>query len=127
MRGLAYDQVTATESVLGSIAIHQSLYHPALLSLFCTFPDPDSEADRRSQPEAPVRYIVLEHAGPHGTLSDHLPRLNPPSTEESRVRGVVKTLVDALTYLEKQNVVHRRLVPDSVYVTEDFRVVSVHP
>ena len=126
----AYDQVIATESVLGSIAIHQSLYHPAVLSLFSTFPaaDSDSEADRRSQPEAPTavttRYIVLEHAGPHGTLSDHLPRLNPASAEESRVRGVVKTLVDALTYLEKENVVHRRLVPDSVYVTEDFRVVS---
>ena len=76
-----------------------------------------------------ARYIVLEHGGPHGTLSDHLPRLNPASAspvEESRVRGVVKALVDALAYLEKENVVHRRLAPDSVYVTEDFRVVSVY-
>lgn len=126
MQGSAYDQVIATESVLGSVAIHQSLYHPAVLSLFSTFPaaDSDSEPDRRSQPAITARHIVLEHAGPHGTLSDHLPRLNPASTEESRVRGVLKTLVDALTYLEKENVVHRRLVPDSVYVTEDFRVVS---
>jgi serine/threonine protein kinase len=77
-----------------------------------------------------ARYIVLEHCGPHGTLSSHLPRLNLASTpplEESRIRGVVKTLTDALAYLEKENVVHRRLIPESVYVTEDFRVVSVRP
>ena len=135
MRGstrLVYDQVVATESILGSIAIHQSLYHPAVLSLFSTFPaaDSDPEVDWPSQPEAPAAYIVLEHGGPHGTLSDHLPRLNPASTspvKESRIRGVIKTLVDALAYLEKENVVHRRLVPDSVYVTEDLRVVSVYP
>jgi serine/threonine protein kinase len=75
-----------------------------------------------------ARYIVLEHCGPHGTLSDHLPRLNLASTwplEEIRIRGVVKTLTDALTYLEKENVVHRMLIPESVYITEDFRVVSV--
>lgn len=45
--------------------------------------------------------------------------------KEMRIRGVVKTLADALTYLEKENVVHRRLIPECVYVTEDFRVVSV--
>lgn len=75
-----------------------------------------------------TRYIVLEHCGPHGTLSDHLPRLNPVQIlplEGSRIRGVVKTIADALTYLEKENVVHRRLIPESVHVTEDFRVVSV--
>ena len=77
-----------------------------------------------------MRYIVLEHCGPHGTLSSHLPRLNLTSAsplEESRIRGVVKILTDALAYLEKENVVHRRLIPESVYVTEDFRVVSVRP
>ena len=76
-----------------------------------------------------TRYIVLEHCGPHGTLSDHLPRLNVTSAsplDESRIRGVVKTLADALAYLEKENVVHRRLIPDSVYVTDDFRVVSAN-
>ena len=71
----------------------------------------------------------MEHCGPHGTLSDHLPRLNLASTSslESRIRGVVKILAEALTYLEKENVVHRRLIPESVYVTEDFRVVSMNP
>jgi len=75
-----------------------------------------------------MRYIVLEYGGPHGTLLDHLPRLNlaSPLPLEGRVRGVVKTLAEALTYLEKENVVHRKLIPDSIYVTEDFRVVSVN-
>ena len=60
-------------------------------------------------------------------MSDHLPRLNPASTsplEESKIRGVVKALADALVYLENENVVHRRMIPESVYITEDFRVVS---
>ena len=132
-----YGQVIATENVLGSVAVHQSLCHPTILSLFSTFPavDSDYEADRQSQSQSgtpamvATRYIVLEYGGPLGTLSDHLPRLNLASTlplEESKLRGVVKTLVDALTYHEKENVVHRRLVPDSIYVTEDFRVVSVN-
>jgi len=118
--------------------VHQSLCHPTILALFSTFPaadlDLDLEGDQEPQSRvgtpatAVTRYIVLEHCGPHGTLSDHLPRLNMSPTlplEGSRVRGVVKILVDALTYLEKEGVVHRRLIPDSVYVTEDFRVVSL--
>lgn len=135
-RRLRYGQIIATEDVLGSVAVHQSLCHPTILSLFSTFPvvDPDYEADRQPQPQpgtstiVMTRYIVLEYGGPLGTLSDHLPRLNlasPSPPEEGKVRGVVKSLADALTYLEKENVVHRNLVPGSIYVTEDFRVVSV--
>ena len=136
---LRYDQVIATEDVLGSVAVHQSLCHPTILTLFSTFPvvDSDYEADRQSQSQPQsgtstivmMRYIVLEYGGPLGTLSDHLPRLNlasPSPLEEGKVRGVVKSLADALTYLEKENVVHRNLVPGSIYVTEDFRVVSVN-
>lgn len=133
-------QVIAAEDVLASIAVHQTLCHPSILSLFSTFLTGDSYSDDEQQPQAQpgipttvvtlTRYMILEYCGPHGTLSDHLPRLSPPPTsplEESRIRGVVKTLADALTYLEKENVVHRRLTPDSVYLTEDFRVVSVNP
>ena len=120
------------------MAVHQALYHPTILSLFSTFAAVDSDIETEQHPRtrsgAPTaiitRYIVLEYCGPHGTLSDHLPRLNPAKTlplEDTRIRGVVKTLADALAYLEKENVVHRRLIPESVYVTEDFRVVSVDP
>lgn len=134
---LRYGQVIATEDVLSSVAVHQSLCHPTILSLFSTFPavDSDYEADRQSQSQTGtptliiMRYIVLEYGGPHGTLSNHLPRLNlasPLSLGEGKVRGVIKTLADALTYLEKENIVHRRLVPGSIYITEDFRVVSVN-
>ena len=130
-------QVIATERIQDSLAVHQALCHPAILTLFSTLPaDPDyDEEDLRAQGQletpsitAMPRYLVLEYCGPHGTLSDHLPRLNPTATsplEESRIRGVVKTLADALVYLEKENVIHRRLIPESVYITGDFRVVSV--
>ena len=113
--------------------MHQALCHPTILSLFSTL-SADSEPDEGDPRQfgtptitATPRYLVLEYCGPHGTLSDHLPRLNPTATsplEESKIRGVVKTLADALVYLEKESVVHGRLVPESVYVTEDFRVVS---
>ena len=119
--------------------MHQALCHPTILSLFSTLPaaDSDHEAEylrSQGQLEAPTttampRYIVLEYCGSHGTLFDHLPRLDPASTsplEESRIRGVIKTLADALVYLEKENVIHRRLIPESVYITEDFRVVSAN-
>lgn len=126
-------QVLTTNDILSSVAVHQTLCHPTILSLFSTFPAADSpSAESEEQPQTqsrtPVmRYIVLEHCGPYGTLSDHLPRLNPTlPLDDIRIRGVVKTLVDALTYLERENVVHRKLIPESVYVTEDFRVVSVH-
>ena len=131
-----FKQVSATDNILGSVGIHQALCHPTILSLFSTFPavDPDVESEKHPQvrPGAPTailtRYLVLEHCGPHGTLSTHLPRLNLVSTsplEDMKIRGVVKTLADALTYLEKEGVVHRRLIPESIYITEDFRIVSV--
>lgn len=134
---LRYGQVIATENILGSVAVHQSLCHPTILSLFSTFPaaDSESEVDLQSQSQSATfttaipRYIVLEYGGSQGTLSDHFPRLDFASAlpmDESKVRGVVKTLTDALAYLEKESVVHRKLVPDSVYITEDFRVVSVN-
>jgi len=128
-------QVTATGRIQDSLAVHQALCHPTILSLFSTLPA-DSEPDGGDprQLETPTttvmsRYLVLEYCGPHGTLADYLPRLTPTAAsplEESKVRGVVKPLVDALVYLEKENVVHRRLVPENVYITEDFRVVSAN-
>ena len=132
-------QVIATGGIQGSLVVHQALCHPTILTLFSTLPATDSDFDEgysqlRAQFEVPTatatwRYLVLEYCGPHGTLSDYIPRLNPTSAsplEESRIRGVVKILTDALVYLRKENVVHRRLVPESVYITEDFRVVSMN-
>ena len=131
-----HDQVSATDDILSAVAVHQTLCHPTILSLFSAFPAVDSDPDA-DQPQTqydatitvtPSTYvIILEHCGPYNTLCDHLPRLNLSSTlplEENRIRGVVKTLADALAYLEKENVLHRRLIPESVYVTQDFRVVS---
>lgn len=133
-------QVNASGRIQDSVAVHQALCHPTILTLFSTLPATDSdldEGDPRPQTQfgtptitATPKYLVLEYCGPHGTLADYIPRLNPASSTsplgESRIRGVVKTLADALVHLEKENVVHRRLVPESVYVTEDFRVVSTN-
>ena len=125
-------QVVVTGRIQDSLAVHQALCHPTILSLFSTLSadsDPDEGDPRQLETPTALRYLVLEYCGPHGTLSDHLSRLNPTATsplEENRIRGVVKTLADALVYLEKENVVHGKLVPESVYITEDFRVVSAN-
>ena len=45
---------------------------------------------------------------------------------EDELRGVVKSLVDALTYLRKEHIIHRNLKPSSVLLDETFRLVCFY-
>ena len=45
---------------------------------------------------------------------------------EDELRGVVKSLVDALTYLRKERIIHRNLKPSSVLLDETFRPVCFY-
>lgn len=40
------------------------------------------------------------------------------------IRGLLRTLVDALICLEKEAIVHRDITPDNVLITEDYRIVG---
>ncbi|KAF7792613.1 hypothetical protein EIP86_003710 [Pleurotus ostreatoroseus] len=67
------------------------------------------------------QYQVLELCI-NGTLQNYLTSKEPPKMHEDELRGVVKSLVDALTYLRKERIIHRNLKPSSVLLDETFRL-----
>lgn len=72
----------------------------------------------------PSGYHVLEYC-PQGTLQDRL-KLSPENKlSEGELRGVVKGLVDGLTYLRKERVIHRDIKPANIYLSGEWRVVCV--
>ncbi|KAI0801921.1 hypothetical protein BC629DRAFT_1591587 [Irpex lacteus] len=85
--------------------LHRSLFHPNIVSLLAT----------------PSGYHVLEYC-PQGTLQDRL-KLSPENKlSEGELRGVVKGLVDGLTYLSKERVIHRDIKPANIYLSGEWRV-----
>ncbi|KAK7018827.1 kinase-like domain-containing protein, partial [Favolaschia claudopus] len=90
----------------GSSSIHLSLSHPSITSLFSCFFTPSAH------------FQVLELCS-GGSLSDHLAG---KSLSEDRLRGVLKSLLEALVYLKKQGVIHRNIKPSNVLLTSDGRV-----
>ncbi|KAF7365273.1 Protein kinase domain-containing protein [Mycena venus] len=109
-RQLALRKVPANQSkpteLSGSSFIHLSLSHPCIISLFSTFSTPLAD------------FHVLELCS-GGTLSSYLER-TPLS--EGHLRGVLKSLFEALIYLKKQGVVHRNIRPSNVLLTTDGRI-----
>ena len=59
-----------------------------------------------------------------GTLSTFLHSRNDPILSESELRGLVRSLVDALIYLKKELVLHRDINAAAILLTADYRVVS---
>jgi polo-like kinase 4 len=47
----------------------------------------------------------------------------PPVLEEGELRGVLKSVVDALVYLTKERVVHCDIKVENILLTDDFRIV----
>lgn len=92
-------------------SLHQSLFHPSVVSLVSTFSTPS------------VGYHVLEYCS-NGTLHTYLHSRHPPVLAEDELRGVLKSVVAALVYLQNQRIVHRDIKPSNILLTEDFRVVS---
>jgi polo-like kinase 4 len=69
-------------------------------------------------------YFQVMELCSRGTLSAFLKYRDPPILQESELRGVIKTLVDALTYLRKERVLHRDIKASNILITDDFRVVG---
>jgi polo-like kinase 4 len=59
-----------------------------------------------------------------GTLSDFLRTRSPPVLSEAELRGLARALVEALTYLKNELVLHRNIQAANVLVTDDYHVVS---
>ena len=60
-----------------------------------------------------------------GSLQDYLLSREPSILSEEELRGVARTLVDALSYIHKQRVLHRDIKPSNVLITQDYRLVSI--
>ena len=60
----------------------------------------------------------------NGSLQDYLHGRDPGVLSEAELRGVTRTLVDALSYLRKERILHRDIKPSNVLITKDFRFVS---
>ena len=91
-------------------ALHLSLHHPNIVSLFSCFST------------STAHYHVLELCT-GGTISGFLRTRDSSILSESEMRGVMKSLVDALLYLRKECVIHRDIKPANILLTHDYRIV----
>ncbi|KZT73741.1 hypothetical protein DAEQUDRAFT_807948 [Daedalea quercina L-15889] len=91
-----------------TISLHQALHHPSIVSLFSEFATPSDS------------YQVLELC-PRGSLSSLLHSRRPSVLSEDELRGILKSVVDALAYLRKQRILHGDINPDNVLLTDDLR------
>lgn len=94
-----------------STSLHQALHHPTILSLLSAFSTTTTD------------YHVLELCS-RDTLSNYLVTCNPPVLSECELRGVLKSLTEALLYLRKERVIHRDIKTSNILLTDDYRVVS---
>lgn len=97
-----------------ALSIHHTLHHPNIVSLFSSFNSPAGE------------FYVLELCSA-GTLQDLLSTRQAPILTEDELRGVVKSIGDALMYLRKELVVHRDIKPSNILLTGDYGVVCPKP
>ncbi|KAJ7644083.1 kinase-like domain-containing protein [Roridomyces roridus] len=93
-------------SLPSSSALHQSLSHPCIVTLFSTF----------SAPSAHFHLLELCSGGP---LAKYL---EDNTLNEAHLRGLLKSLVDALIYLKKQGILHRNIKPSNILLTSDRRI-----
>jgi polo-like kinase 4 len=95
-----------TTELPASSSIHLSLSHPCIVSLFSTF----------SKPSAHFHLLEL---CPGGALSGYL---EGKTLSEGHLRGVLKSLFEALLYLKNLGVVHRNIRPSNILLTTDGRI-----
>jgi serine/threonine protein kinase len=95
-----------------SPSIHTALHHPNIVAMFSAFYT-SSES-----------FHVLELCS-MGSLSEFLLDRLPSTLLETELRGVVKSLVDALVYLRKEFVIHCNITPSKIFLTDNYGVVSV--
>ncbi|KAI0369715.1 kinase-like protein [Pilatotrama ljubarskyi] len=96
------------KEAISATSLHSALSHPSILSLISYFDAPSGH------------YTVLELC-PGGTLEDFLFTRGSPLAEDE-LRGVARSLLDALIYLKKELVLHRDINPKQVLITKDGRV-----
>jgi polo-like kinase 4 len=110
------DSSTSRKKIIAHIqestALHRTLHHPIILSLYAVFSTPAAT------------YQVLELCT-RGSLSDYIQSRHDRRLTEPQTRAVIRTLVDALTYLRKELVLHRDIKAGNVLISDDSRVVCL--
>ncbi|KAF8073835.1 kinase-like domain-containing protein [Lyophyllum atratum] len=100
---------SAKRHLMSTTSLHQALHHPnivSMLSAFCTTQE---------------TFHVLELCS-LGNLSQFLGSRSLPVLSESELRGVIKSLADALTYLRKALIIHGDINPSNILLTSDYGV-----
>ena len=103
--GVAEDVATARERMKRELATLESVSHPSLVKVL------DSNLDEN--------WFVMEYLE-GGTLSDHLERY------KGRVLDAliaIRPIIDAVSSLHKEKVVHRDIKPDNIFVAADGHLV----
>lgn len=93
-----------------STSLHHALHHSTIVSLLSIF-------------ATPTAYFHVLELCSQGTLTSYMRLRDPPTLSEGELRGVLKSLVDALLYLRKELVIHRDIKPDNILLANDYRIV----
>lgn len=99
-----------TSDFVLSGSLHSALYHPSIVSLISTF-------------SAPSGYYQVLELHQEGTLANLLYARASHVLTEPELRGVARTLIDALIYLKKELVLHRDINPSNIMITQHGRIV----
>ena len=94
-----------------SATLLSTLCHPSVIAAISSFPGPS------------VFYQVTEFCH-NGNLEEYLVSRGTRSLTEGELRGVARTLVDALRYLRGELILHRDIKPTNILLTRDFRLVN---
>lgn len=111
-RHLALKKLSSTSAqphFENSLSIHTALHHPNIVSMFSAF---------RTQSEV---FYVLELCSV-GSLSKFLLSRSPSTLLETELRGVIRSLVDALVYLKKELVIHCNINSSNILLTNDYGI-----
>ncbi|KAH7873216.1 kinase-like domain-containing protein [Lentinula edodes] len=92
-----------------SLSLYQTLCHPSIVSLFSAFATSNH------------RFQVLELCS-GGSLASFLRTHEHCSLSEGQTRSVIKAILDGLTYLKNNSIVHRNISPENVLLTEHCRI-----
>ncbi|KAJ7601136.1 kinase-like domain-containing protein [Mycena floridula] len=101
--------LTTTTQFLQAASIHRSLYHPNIVSLISAFTSHDHH------------YQILELCS-GGSLSSCLETRSSPAMNVEEARDIARGMTDALSYLAKELVVHRNIIPSNILLTTEGRV-----